>query len=369
MKIGIDARLMGKDVRGIGRYVEELLKELANKSQNIEYTVFTREESASLVPSGMKTVLTDIRWYTLREQLELGKIFDAEKLDFIHVPHWNAPLTMKTPLLVTIHDMILWEHPTLATSTLPAWKYWLKYWAYRFVLATNAKRASKIFTVSQSAKNAILRHLPISPEKISVTPLGVNPFPPAPAAGKASPYVLSVGSGYPHKNVKTFFLAFKELVASDRELRAKIVGTDPAFRARLAKQAEEILGLDFSRVDFAGLVSDSELGALYKNAQALIFTSQAEGFGLPLLEAALADIPIVASAIDTSREMMGNAIPFVAPLDAKGFAQKFQQIQANLEYKNAIIASAHSRIQAFNWERTAELTLDAYRQAFSTISR
>jgi glycosyltransferase involved in cell wall biosynthesis len=383
MKIGIDARLMGPSSRGIGRYIERLLTNLAKLDNENEYTVFARAEAIALVPKKMKAIVTDIRWYTLAEQIKLGKIFDAARLDLVHVPHWNAPLRLKTPLAITIHDMILWEHPSLASTTLPAFVYWAKYFFYRFVVSQNIKRAKIVFTVSESAKNSILRNLKISPEKIIVTPNGIDPLPysPPPSAGEGCQqnleveplpaevqpqYILSVGSGYPHKNMATFFKVAKELMTSDQELAAIVAGTDPAFMERLKKQAAEILGKDIDRVKFAGLVSDAELGILYKNANALVFTSQVEGFGLPPLEAALAGTLVVASSIDTSREMFGSIIPLIEPTDVAGFVAAYRKIMADSAYKTAILSAAKARAQTFLWQRTARLTQAGYKRCFST---
>lgn len=390
MKIGIDARMMGPTSRGIGRYIERLVAHLSiidkenalrpaqGDREKYEYTVFTRKEAASLVPKSMKTVIVDIPWYSFAEQFKLGKIFDAERLDLIHVPHWNAPLHMKTPLAVTIHDMILWEHPSLATTTLPPLVYWLKYFFYRYVVSKNAERAKIVFTVSESAKNSILRNLNVSPEKIIVTPNGIDPLPnlPLPSVGEGArragescpsgPYILSVGSGYPHKNMETFFRVAKELMADDRELATIVVGTDPAFSGRLKKQTKEIMGNDIDRVKFAGLVGDAELGALYQNANALIFTSLAEGFGLPPLEAALAGTLVIASDIDTCRETLGHAVPLVAPTDVGGYVAAYRKIMDDPANKAAILSAEKAIAQTFSWERSARLTLAGYKRAFST---
>jgi glycosyltransferase involved in cell wall biosynthesis len=372
MKIGIDARMMGPESRGIGRYIERLLAHLAELDNENEYTVFVRTEAVNLVPKKMKAVIADIRWYTLAEQTKLGKIFDAEKLDIVHVPHWNAPLRLKTPLAITIHDMILWEHPSLASTTLSPLVYWTKYFFYRFVVSQNVKRAKIVFTVSESAKNSILRNLKISPEKITVTPLGIDTLAEArPRLEEVSPqspqpYILSVGSGYPHKNMTTFFKVAKELMTSDSQLATVVAGTDPAFMEKLKRQAGAILGKDISRVSFAGLVSDTELGKLYKDANAFIFTSQVEGFGLPPLEAALLGAPVIASSIDTSREMLGNAVPLVEPTDVAGFVGAYRKIMADSAYKTSILSAAKARAQTFSWERTAECTLAGYKHRFST---
>ena len=385
MRIGIDARMMTpKATRGIGRYVEELVRAMLTAAPEHRYVLVTRTaiHPFSAHPS-VETVVADVPWYGIAEQVRMPGVLRSMKADVVHVPHWNAPLRLKTPLAITIHDMILWEHPSLASTTLSPLKYWAKYFFYRFIVSQNVKRAKIVFTVSESAKNSILRNLKVSPEKIIVTPNGIDPLPynPPPSVGEdvqplfiknrgwtgeGCPYILSVGSGYPHKNLPTFFKVAKELMTSNSQLMTIVAGTDPAFSKRLKKQAEEILGNDIDRIKFAGLVSDAELGKLYKNANALIFTSQVEGFGLPPLEAALAGTPVVASSIDTSREMLGSAVPLVNPTNVAGFVVAYRKIMANSAYKTAIISAAKAQAQIFSWDKTARLTQAGYKRIFST---
>ncbi len=367
MRIGFDARMMGPEVRGIGRYCERLLARLADQDDGNEYIVFTRPEAAHLVPSKMKTVVTGIKWYGFAEQFELGKIFDAEKLDLIHVPHWNAPLLLRTPLAITIHDMILWEYPSLASTTLNPAAYFAKYLFYRLLVSRNAERAKIVFTVSESAKNSVLRNLKISPEKIIVTPNGFDPLPdPSGTAIPEKPYLLSVSSGYPHKNLGTFFRAAKELFSDDLRLGAVVAGTDPAFMRRLKDEARKILGEESGRVIFAGIVTDEALAGLYRNAEALIFTSRAEGFGFPVLEAMAAGAPVISSSIDAVREVSGGAAILVPTDDAGGYAAAFREIAGNPAKKSALISAGKRRAAAFSWKTTALLTQNGYNRDFST---
>jgi glycosyltransferase involved in cell wall biosynthesis len=366
MKIGIDARMMGNEVRGIGRYVSKLLEHIALTDTENTYTVFTRKEAVGLVPKNMRTILTDVPWYGLREQRELPAIFDAEKLDLMHVPHWNAPLKLHTPLVITIHDMILWEHPSLRATTLNPLAYATKYFAYRHVVSRNARKAKKILTVSESAKAAVMRTLHTPAEKIVVTPLGVEPFPPTitPYSLPPTPYVLSVGSGYPHKNLSTFFRVADDLMNDDQTLHAVIVGTDPAFLPKLKRQAEKIFLGNFLRVHFVGVVTDRELGALYRNARALMFTSLAEGFGLPPLEAALCGTPIIAASIDTTVETLGaDCALLVPPLDINAYIGAYHQLAQDSALRARLTSAARSRATSFSWQKTAQLTRAGYGEA------
>jgi len=372
MRIGIDARMMGPEVRGIGRYVNKLLEHLAAIDKEHEYVVFTRQVAASLVPASMRTVICEVPWYSLREQRELPAIFDGARLDLMHVPHWNAPLKLKTPLVITIHDMILWEHPSLRATKLSPLLYAAKYLFYRHLVATNARHARKILTVSNSAANAILRTLDVPAEKIAITPLGIDPLPEShnpslpPLSLRGGEYLLSVSSGYPHKNLATFFIAADELMNDDQSLHTVVCGIDPAFLPRIQKEAEGIMLGNMPRTHLMGVVSDAELGALYRDAHAFIFPSLAEGFGLPPLEAASVGVPVIASDIDTVRETLGDAALLVPPTDVQAYLAAYRRLMADTALKNANIEAGKSRAHEYSWDKTARLTLAAYRDAFST---
>ena len=395
--------MMGPEVRGIGRYVSKLIEHLAIIDTKNQYTIFTRPKAAALVPATMRTIITDVPWYGLREQRELPKLFDSTGLDLIHVPHWNAPLRLRTPLIITIHDMILWEHPTLRATTLSPLAYAAKYFAYRYVVSKNAARAKKILTVSQSAANAILRNLKIPAEKIFVTPLGIsnNSTPsethlldfeehragPTSVSDRAKrnsareaelsrvpkneqmttrPYILTVSSGYPHKNLSTFFRVADELMNRDQTLHAVVCGIDPAFMSRINHQAKQIMGVNVSRLQLLGVIPDAELGALYQNAHVFIFPSLAEGFGLPPLEAAAVGIPIIASNIDTARETLGEAALLVPPTDIQAYLAAYDRLEHEPDLRQQLISKGKARAELFSWQKTAEATLTAYHETFST---
>ncbi len=367
MHIGIDARMMGKEVRGIGRYVERLLTHLAAQDTENHYTVFVRSSSAHLVPPNMESVIADIPWYGLHEQWKLPDVFRSRGLDLLHVPHWNAPVRSRLPLVMTIHDMILWERPTLGATTLSPILYAAKYLAYRQVVASNARRARMILSVSESARSAVIRTLGTAPEKIRVTPLGIDPLPEATLPeGVLAPYILNVGSGYPHKNLATYFHVVDQLMNDDPSLSAVACGIDRAFLPRITREAKKILVRNFPRLKLMSVVSDHHLGALYRNAKAFIYTSMDEGFGLPPLEAALAGVPVIASDINTARETLGNSVLLVPPKDINGFISAYKKLQSEPAFREGSIAEAKSRVHHFSWERTAKLTLAAYRDAIST---
>ncbi|MFC1639085.1 glycosyltransferase, partial [Patescibacteria group bacterium] len=121
MKIGIDARFYGSLGKGLGRYVSELIAGLERLDRDNEYVVFLRRENYDeyepQAPNFSKR-LAEIPWYGWREQLLLPGLLKRERLDLMHFTHFNVPLLYRRPFVVTVHDLILLQHPTTRASTL-----------------------------------------------------------------------------------------------------------------------------------------------------------------------------------------------------------------------------------------------------------
>ena len=133
MKIGIDARLYGLEHTGIGRYIMELINQLGNRDLKHQFTIFVRPEHAEDIPKNphFSTVITDIRHYSLKEQFVLPGIIDSQKLDLIHIPQFNVPFLLKTPFVVTIHDLLWHDVTGYNVTTLDPLTYSLKYIGYK----------------------------------------------------------------------------------------------------------------------------------------------------------------------------------------------------------------------------------------------
>jgi len=172
MKIGIDARLYGPQITGIGRYVERLVTNLEKVDKKNKYTVFLRRDNFDFYKPknpNFQKVLVYPRWYSLREQIFLPVVFGREKLDLLHVPHFNAPIFYPGKLVITVHDLIKNEwNPEAVTSHSPL-VYSIKYFGYQIVINRVLRKASMILTPSNHVKDKIVEKYGIDPRKIVVT--------------------------------------------------------------------------------------------------------------------------------------------------------------------------------------------------------
>jgi glycosyltransferase involved in cell wall biosynthesis len=291
------------------------------------------------------------------------------RLDLMHFPHFNVPFLYRRPFVVTIHDLILLGHPTARATTLGPLTFALKFLAYRFVIARGMRDARAVITVSESVRREILERFPfMRGRKIAVTYEAVAPSvesaegsaPRAEAVAK--PFLLYVGNAYPHKNLERLlaaFASFRKRGFGDREL--VLVGSPDYFYDRLRHDTAR-LGLD-ANVTFFGRATDAELAALYRRAEAYVFPSLCEGFGLPPLEAMANGLPVASSDAAAMPEILGDAALYFDAKDPERIADALAEIVTDADLRARLTGKGRDRVAAYDWRDCAQKTLDVYLSA------
>ncbi len=386
MKIGIDARMFGPTVGGggLGRYVEQLVTELqANDTEN-RYVLFLKKENfdaCRIVNPHFEKRLADIHWYTLGEQMKFGGIVDREQLDLVHFPHWNVPVLMKTPFVVTIHDLILLEEPRSSkVTTRNPFIFFLKYVGYKIVLSHAIRRSKKIVAVSHATEDAIIKFFPDVPRnKIEMIYEGVTRLetpPGLPFAGEesgiyfsppakegpgedAARNLLYVGNAYPHKNLERLLEAFAIIRKTHPNAQLILAGGESIFYKRLL-QSRAGSGVTGSRdpayyegITFVPNPTDEQLAGLYREATLFVFPSRVEGFGLPPLEAMSVGVAVAASDIPSLKEILGNAAAFFDPNDSQRIASVVSDLLVSSEKRAVLIERGTQHIKQFSWKTMA----------------
>lgn len=368
MRIGIDARFWGPRESGIGRYVDRLIAHLHRLDSQHEIVIFLRHEAVAHWPyqhPRWKIVPVGARWYSLREQLEMPYRFGREKLDVLHVPHFNVPVLYFGKLIVTIHDLILDEFPTERASTLAPLLFRLKLMAYKFVLGSAVHRAKQVITISEYSKQALLKQFPGIAKKITITYEAVDPLP-APstweqitAHGIEKPYFLYAGNAYPHKNLERLVGAFAEHVKANPSTHLVLVGKRDFFSKRLEGFVRE---RGIPHVTFFGYASDAELHALYRHCQAYFFPSMSEGFGLPGLEAMMCDAPVFAARASSLPEIYAEAAEYFDPQSVPEITQSMDWALHDILLIQRLRLAGRTRVEQFSWSKMAEETAAVYEQ-------
>jgi glycosyltransferase involved in cell wall biosynthesis len=365
MNIGIDARMYGPTVGGggLGRYVEQLVGQLAEQTSQNRYVLFVKNsaQATQVEALGFDAVVTNIHWYGLSEQTRLPKIIDSHKLDLIHFPHWNVPLFLKTPFIVTIHDLILIEEPHSAKATTRhPLLYAMKYRVFKSVLKHALLASKKIIAVSNYTKDSILRHYPkVDTKKVQVVYEGITTLPSPPNPPNLStpsiPYLLYVGNAYPHKNLETLIQAFSRFHKDHPDVQLVLAGGDDVFYKRLKDTYAE---RDF--VVFITRPSDTELSELYRSAALYVFPSRSEGFGLPPLEAMSYGVPVIAANTSSLPEILGEAALYFEPDDTEKLAKLMDQVLKNKLLRDTLINKGHAQTKKYSWTKMSKAIQNVY---------
>lgn len=367
MRIGIDARFFGgEQSKGLGRYAQKLIEYLMELDQDNQYVIFLQspQYDSITLPKHWEKVRADFRWYTLKEQLFLPRLIKRAHVDLMHFPHFNVPLFLRVPFVVTIHDLIISHFPTERATTLGPLLYSFKQYAYQLVIKHAAKASHRIITVSEFSKQDIVDTLQVAPEKIDVTyeaaePLGASCDP---VRAKeflnqhkiAHDFILYVGNAYPHKNLETLLDTATELKKQHLPWSIVMVGRPDYFYDKLQMEAERRQVAD--RVIFPGFVSDADLSCLYSKALCYVFPSKYEGFGLPPLEAMLYDCPVVAARTSCIPEILGEAARYFDSGDVSGIISNVEHIRTDATERQQLAQAGRAQAAKYSWRKLAQQT-------------
>lgn len=386
MRVGIDARFWSE--QGHGRYIRNLISELAKIDQDNQYVIFLRKddfEKFQIPNSRFQKRLAEVRWYTLKEQTMLLAIFLKENLDLLHVPHFNIPVLYPKPIVITIHDLTITYYPTIRATTLPypVWKF--KRIMYHVVLRTALMRAKKIIAVSNFTKNEIRKYYPQIPdEKIVVTHEAVEQAFIEKAdqyktdSGQArmtmgkikktydikKQYLIYVGNVHPHKNIERLIRVFHKLQKDlSGNVQLVLVGKDDYFMDRLKHETCNMK--QETNIIWTGFVPEADLPRLIKGAAAFVFPSLMEGFGIPPLEAMAVGTPTIVSNTTSLPEVCGDASEYFDPASEDDMYAKIKSVLEDADLRLSLVQKGYERVKQFSWNRMAQQTQDLYVQLTS----
>ena len=362
MRIGINALFLGRPGTGSGQYTHNLLGALARVNSTNEYLLFSPGATPS-IPNIQYPISNRAKlWF---EQVSFPRA--CRHLDLAHVPYFASPLFPTVPTVVTVHDLI----PLL----LPAYRGSLLARLYTRLVATAARKAEAIITVSQASQRDIVRYLHIPPERIHVTYEAVGEaFRPVEGEAQLAAirqkyalperYLLYLGGFDQRKNLSALLRAFALLVNKQRRARLVVAGRLPGRDSPLFPDPRRLvreLGVE-ERVTFTGWVPEGDKPALLSGATAFVFPSLYEGFGLPPLEAMACGTPVIASNRSSLPEVVGEGGILVEPTDAKALAEAMEVLLIDDVLRAELRQRALAQAAKFSWKQTALETLAVYRK-------
>jgi glycosyltransferase involved in cell wall biosynthesis len=382
LRIAINARFVDQPTTGSGQYLTHLVQAYAARSLSDQFLLLIGSEQR--IPASLNSLGPPFEWKRLRTPLD-GRHRHLAKLWFeqvcvpracriwgatlLHVPYWAAPLRSPVPAIVTVHDLI----PLL----LPAYSGGPLGRLYTGLVAHTARRAAAVLTDSEASRADIVRHLGIPVHRVRTIYLAAEDrFRPVtdPAVlastrdklGLPSRYLLYLGGFDVRKNVACILQAFATLNTDDVHL--VIAGRLPEQDTPFAPDPRRIaqsLGLE-EHVRFTGWVDEGNKPALYAGADAFLFPSLYEGFGLPPLEAICCGTPAIVAAKSSLPEVVNGGGICVDPEDVAALAAAMDRLLHDAPYRAQLRRAGLEHAAKFRWDTTAQCTLDAYRAVAST---
>ena len=375
MRIGIDARLYGLEHAGLGRYVMRLVEEVLKLDKKNTYVLFLNKAHADKFKNKkrVKVVTTNIPIYSFAEQTILPFVFAKEKLDLLHVPHFNAPLIYEGKIILTIHDLIKHDSKGPETTTRNRRLYSLKRLGYLALTNGIAARSEHILVPSNFVKEDIVKRLHVPSERITVTYEA--------AAGSikevmltdeekvktlnkyhlSQPFIVYTGSVYPHKNVDVLVQAIeKHNQNKEVDLELALICSRSVFWERLSKKIND-RKLQNS-IKLLGFVEDADVSKLYSLALALVHPSKMEGFGLTGLEAMSVGLPVISSNASCLPEVYGDAALYFNPNDVDDLVSCLETFIKDQELRSGMSTRGYLQARKYSWQQMAKETLSVYKQ-------
>lgn len=364
MRFAVDAHAIGRHLTGNEVYVRSLLRSFAELDRESDFFAYVSESGAEqYIPERFQIRHVAANPYR-RLGWDLARNLRADKPDLLHV-QYTAPLFTSVPTVVTVHDVSFIEHPEYFKATRRP--------QLRLTVARSVQSASKIITVSDFSKAAILRAYNIPADKVHAIPNAANAeFRPIgreraqrnvrERLGFAAPFVFSVGDLQPRKNQIGLIAAFSRLMLEHPNLKHHLVltGKETWFTPKVHEAA---LTSGFAaRIHFTGFVSDSELLELYNACECFVFPSFYEGFGLPILEAMACGRAVICSNTSAMPEVADGAGILFDPRQVEDMTRALRDVVLDAELRARMERLGLQRAAGFTWQRSAQATLDVYRE-------
>ncbi len=378
-RIVLDARYLRGAPGGVATYTAALAEHLPRLAPNTEFVLLRHPDAGNRLsnhpnvtewvvggdPNGPLSYIRFGAW--LRARLRPQDVF--------HAPYRILSLGAPAKSVITMHDVMQVACPKLVFPNMFVRTLVAPYWG--IALRSSLRRAARIIAVSNFSKDDAARLLPACRDRLRVTHLAAERVFVRPtdedalaATRELVPpemrFFLVLGGGYPNKNHAAAVLSFARAFTSADNLHLVIIQRERTF----ASDVEEALrrtGLS-DRVHIRSKISLPTLVGLYARAEALIFPSLYEGFGLPVLEAMACGCPVVCSNLTSVPEVAGDAALLCDPRDLDALAMNLRKVAIDASLRQNLRERGLKRAQTFRWETTANQTLDVYRELVPSIS-
>ena len=364
LHVGIDATPLLGHKTGIGVYVDALIRELAQSTVRLTATAFTLRGRAALadaVPDGVRTQARPVPARLLRGVWARTELPPVEWLcggvDVFHGTNFVLPPTRRAAGVVSVHDLSFLRYPqTVNADSL----------RYRELVPRSVRRAAAVCVLSQAMGTEISAEYGIAEDRIHVAPPGVDdawfsatPMTVAERAGLGLPerYVLAVGTLEPRKNLRHLVTAYAQVRASAPSTPPLVLAGPSGWGPQLDAGA-----LPKGSLILTGYLSNEQLRGVVAGAACLAYPTLYEGFGMPPVEALACGVPVIASDLPVTREVLGDAATLVDPADVDALAHALTT-ELDAPWHASVVAARRAQARRWTWRGCADAVLAAYAAA------
>ncbi|MBD2045373.1 glycosyltransferase family 4 protein [Coleofasciculus sp. FACHB-64] len=382
LKVVVDATPIQPNPSGVGLYVANLIHSLyaLQTHQNLQVGIayqpgfknwllcnlsfpnnITQYPNLHLLPLPVR--ITNSLLKNSPQMLSFGFEHYLGFPDIIHGTNYTVYPCLKSLKIMNIYDLTFIKYPNYINSVVRT---------YEELVKRCLKWTDLVITISESTKRDIVEYLGVDPQRIYVTPLASRYY-----SGYLSeelahrmeasseydfskPYLLFVSTIEPRKNINNLIKAF-DLLKQKYKIEHQLVligqkgwNYEPIFREiESSAWRSQIHHLDY--------LSDEMVAVFYSKADAFVYPSHYEGFGLPVLEAMTLGAPVITSNTSSLPEVAGDAALLIDPDDPASLADAILKVISDSQLRSELIQKGKERAKLFSWERTAQETLKAYK--------
>lgn len=372
----MDYRAALREPSGVGEYTHELARALLNTRATggtgvppIDLTLFSSSwkdrfspgpelSGASIVDERVPVGLLNLAWHRLG--WPPVEAFAPGRFDVVHSMHPLRMPTRDAAQVITIYDLNFLAHPERTRAEIRR--------DYPSLVADHARRADQVVVISQFTADQVHQRLGVPFDRISICVPGAPPWTPRIGPPPSGGYVLFFGTLEPRKNLGVLLDAYERLARRGARvpplvLAGKATADSGPWLDRIARAP--LAGI----VRHIGYVDPALRRSVYEGALMLVQPSFEEGFGLPVLEAMTAGVPVIVTRRGALPEVVGAEGAFMEPDDPDRLAAMIERLAADPEAAAAATARGIERARSFSWATAAHATLNAYRAAIAHRER
>ncbi|MBW6440474.1 glycosyltransferase family 4 protein [Patescibacteria group bacterium] len=369
MKIGIDARSLENSKTGVGRYLSNLLKFWKNE-KSIQFVLYFKDQ----IPKEELADTDNFEKVLLKNPLGFSSNFffqhfllpnrlKKDKIDYFFSPFYLKPIYCPVKSSIVLHDISYEAHPE--------WFDFKSQFVLRMLSRYSAKTAQRIFTVSFYSKKEIIKYYGTDSEKITVTNLAPDDSfskiedldkikTMKKKYGIVKKFIFCIGTIFSRRHISEIIEAFEKISDKSLEYQLLIVGKNVTHPFVDIDKKIELINQNIKNNSIIHLnsVSEQELMALYSSCDFVIYLSDYEGFGLPVIEAQFFGKALLTSYNTSLIEVGGNSVEFVKENTTEEIQRSMEKVIFNEDYKGQLVQKGAENLKRFSWEKSAMETLN-----------